>query len=40
VVVRTISDKADGEACENFEAFLPQVADNSSKVVSQLLQKF
>lgn len=39
IVVRTISDKADGEACANFEDFLPQIADNSSKVVNQLLQK-
>jgi len=38
IIVRTISDKADGEATNSFEEFLPVVADNSYKVVKQLLQ--
>jgi nucleoside phosphorylase len=37
ILVRTISDKANSEAPENFEAFLPEVAGNSLAVIQQIL---
>jgi nucleoside phosphorylase len=37
ILVRTISDKANSEAPENFEAFLPEVAGNSLSVIQQIL---
>lgn len=37
ILVRTISDKANSEAPENFEAFLPEVAGNSVAVIQQIL---
>jgi len=38
ILVRTISDKANNEAPENFEAFLPEVAGNSLAVIQQILR--
>ena len=37
ILVRTISDKANSEAPENFEAFLPEVVGNSLAVIQQIL---
>jgi 5'-methylthioadenosine/S-adenosylhomocysteine nucleosidase len=37
ILVRTISDKANSEAPENFEAFLPEVVGNSIAVIQQIL---
>ena len=37
ILVRTISDKANNEAPENFEAFLPEVVGNSIAVIQQIL---
>lgn len=37
LVVRTISDRADGDAVEDFTRFLPVVAHNSFAVVRQIL---
>ena len=39
LVVRTITDKADGTAPQDFNRFLPVVAKNSFKIVSSLLRK-
>ncbi len=39
LVVRTISDKADGTAPKDFNRFMPVVAKNSFKVVSSLVRK-
>ena len=39
LVVRTISDKADGTAPKDFNSFMPIVAKNSFKIVSPLLRK-
>lgn len=39
LVVRTVSDKADGTAVEDFNKFLPVVARNSFKVVASILRK-
>jgi len=38
VLVRTISDKAEGNAGEDFESFLPVVAKNSYSVVKTIIQ--
>jgi adenosylhomocysteine nucleosidase len=38
VSIRTISDKADGSAHADFNAFLPEVARNSFEVVKSLLE--
>lgn len=37
VVIRTISDQADGEAPEDFAKFLPEVVNNSVAVIKQVL---
>jgi 5'-methylthioadenosine/S-adenosylhomocysteine nucleosidase len=37
ILVRTISDKANNDAPENFEAFLPEVVGNSLAVIQQIL---
>lgn len=37
VVVRTISDRADGDAVQDFTRFLPVIAQNSYDVVSHIL---
>ena len=37
LVVRTISDRADGAAPDDFHAFLPEASHNSFKVVSHIL---
>jgi len=37
VVIRTISDKADGKAAQNFNEFLPQAAKNSFKVLGEII---
>jgi adenosylhomocysteine nucleosidase len=39
LVVRTITDKANGTAPQDFNRFLPVVAKNSFKIVSSLLRK-
>ena len=39
VVVRTISDKADGEAVQDFNRFLPEVARNSFAIVRHILSR-
>jgi len=39
LVVRTISDKADGTAVKDFNEFLPIVAKNSYKIVNSIIQK-
>ena len=37
VIVRTISDQANGEAPEDYKKFLPKVVNNSTAVVKQIL---
>ncbi len=37
IVIRTISDKADGSALMNFNEFLPIASENSYKIVSHIL---
>jgi len=37
LIVRTVSDKADGGAVEDFNKFLPVVAKNSYNVVKNIL---
>ncbi len=37
ILVRTISDKANNEAPESFEAFLPEVAENSVAVIQHII---
>lgn len=37
LIIRTISDKADGTATQDYENFLPQVISNSMAVVKKLL---
>lgn len=37
LLVRTISDKADGDAAENFGQFLPVIAENSFSVIETIL---
>ena len=39
IVIRTISDKADGEALHDFKAFLSQASQNSWIVIQHLLTK-
>lgn len=39
VVIRAMSDKADGEAHESFENFGDTAADNSSRIVMEMLEK-
>jgi adenosylhomocysteine nucleosidase len=39
VVVRTISDRADGDAVHDFTRFLPVIAHNSFAVVRQILDR-
>ncbi|MDB5104638.1 MAG: 5-methylthioadenosine/S-adenosylhomocysteine nucleosidase [Fibrobacteres bacterium] len=39
VVVRTISDRADGDAVEDFNRFLPEVARNSFAIVRHILSR-
>jgi 5'-methylthioadenosine/S-adenosylhomocysteine nucleosidase len=39
VVVRTISDKADGDAVHDFNRFLPVIARNSFAIVKQILSR-
>ena len=39
LVVRTISDRADGDAVQDFNRFLPVIAQNSFAVVRQILAK-
>lgn len=38
LIIRTISDKADGKAVEDFEKFLPVVAKNSFQIIKKILQ--
>lgn len=38
LLIRTISDKADGNAVENFNQFLPVIAQNSFSVVESILK--
>ena len=38
-VVRTISDKADGDAVHDFNRFLPVVAKNSYAIVKHILSR-
>ena len=38
VVIRSLSDKANGEASVNFAEFLPLASDNSSKIVVEMLK--
>lgn len=40
LIVRTVSDKADGTAVEDFNKFLPVVARNSFNVVKNILLKY
>ena len=37
VVIRALSDKADGNAHENYENFGDRAADNSSRIVMKML---
>ncbi len=39
VVVRTISDRADGDAVQDFNRFLPEVARNSFAIVRHILSR-
>ena len=38
LVVRTVSDKADGSAAADFNKFMPKVAKNSYSVVRTILK--
>lgn len=38
VVIRALSDKADGKAHESYEDFGDQAADHSSKIVLKMLE--
>jgi adenosylhomocysteine nucleosidase len=39
LIVRTITDGADGDAAKNFNKFLEIVAENSYKIISHIIQK-
>ncbi len=39
IIIRTISDKADGSALINFNDFLPVASENSYKIISHILNK-
>ena len=39
VVIRAMSDKADGQAHESFDGFADRAADNSSRIVMEMLNK-
>lgn len=39
VVIRSMSDRADGEAPENFSSFVQQAAENSLKLIRGILRK-
>lgn len=39
VVIRSVTDKADGKAAENFNKFLNLAAENSFQIVKNILQK-
>ncbi len=40
VIIRSISDKADGEANISFDEFLPLAARNSYRMVEGILEEF
>ncbi|MFP4059006.1 MAG: 5'-methylthioadenosine/adenosylhomocysteine nucleosidase [Bacteroidales bacterium] len=40
LIIRTISDKADGEAPENFNRFLPEIVKNSYQIVQYILKEY
>lgn len=39
IIIRTISDKADGSALVNFNEFLPLASENSFKIISHILKE-
>ncbi|PYZ93778.1 5'-methylthioadenosine/S-adenosylhomocysteine nucleosidase [Salipaludibacillus keqinensis] len=39
VIIRSISDKANGEATESFQTFMSKAAETSSKIVEQMIHK-